>query len=698
MFAKLQKHKERKSKQQLKFRFDVYDIECINLPQNVFSVRVLLTRGAKVSLTSESFVDANTNSASFWSTSEETEENTNNNKLTQIVTLYREHTGQFEPKAYNVKLQACGNSTTFARGILDASKFCADTSALSEHGFETTHEMRMDNGVTRVRCKVRMTWLKNWTKGGASRRSEMDMTELSFISSANLSASFMANNDTSGMENDNDTNPFAMNMTTTTTNDNEKTEPPSSFAANGDEQDLSGFDEELGEETTTITTTPVSSSASPLRKFNTSEVKRSLSTTSYLSPIGECSTPELANNRADTIIANGVTNEEAVAREKALAEQQRQTTIVLESLRKEAKDLRRKNDELTRDRVELETQHEEETEKLKRKIDAMRDELRVKEEGQKDIEKSAFESSRALETQTRKLERLEADFAQAKMESSGLKEQTQSLEAALVALRNKQEEKKANDENIASLETSNSIIATTTTAMSTKYAEEIAALKTTLDENIASLETSNSIIATTTAMSTKYAEEIAALKTTLEKKEKQIIQLEHVVKKSAEEISREREKTDAMIHRIESERDLERTACETELAKCETEIESLKSQLVSVVQETTMLATDLRKDLQKRADKEIRDANEEAMKAREELDRCQKELEDTNVALHSHVSALVSAKTESAVAQGDVLELRLALRKTKEKFLDSLARLTRYETKDVMRRASLASAAPAPTA
>ena len=650
MFAKLQKHKERKSKQQLKFRFDVCDIECFHLPQNVFSCRVLLTRGAKVSLTSESFVDLNTNSASFLRTSEETEDNTNNNKLTQIVTLYREQTGQFEPKAYNVKLQACGNSTTFARGILDASKFCEDTSALSEHGFETTHEMRMDNGATRVRCKVRMTWLKNWTRGAASRRSEMDMTELSFISSANLSASFMANNSI-GIENDNDTNPFT--MTTTTTNENEKMVPPSS-AANGDEQDLSGFDEELGVETTT----PVSSSASPLRKFNTSEVKRSLSTTSYLSPIGECSTPELANNRADTIIANGVTNEEAVAREKALAEQQRQTTIVLESLRKEAKDLRRKNDELTRDRVELETRHEEETENLKSKIDAMRDELRVKEEGQKDIEKSAFESSRALETQTRKLERLEADFAQAKMESSGLKEQTQSLEAAMVALRNKQEEKKANDENIASI------------------------------------ETSNSIIATTTAMSTKYAEEIAAFKSTLEKKEKQIVQLEHVVKKSAEEISRERMKTDAMIHRIESERDLERTACETELSKFETEIESLKSQLVSVVQETTMLATDLRKDLQKRADKEIRDANEEAMKAREELDRCQKELEDTNVALHSHVSALVNAKTESAVAQGEVLELRLALRKTKEKFLESLARLTRYETKDVMRRASLASAPP----
>ena len=70
------------------------------------------------------------------------------------------------------------------------------------------------------------------------------------------------------------------------------------------------------------------------------------------------------------------------------------------------------------------------------------------------------------------------------------------------------------------------------------------------------------------------------------------------MKKSAEEISASERKQAAMIHRIESERDLERTACETELAKCETEIESLKSQLVSVVQETTMLATDLRKDLQ----------------------------------------------------------------------------------------------------
>ena len=387
-------------------------------------------------------------------------------------------------------------------------------------------------------------------------------------------------------------------------------------------------------------------------------MKRSLSTTSYLSPIGECSTPELANNRADTLIANSVSNEEAIAREKALAEQQRQTTIVLESLRKEARDLRRRNDELTRDRDELETQHEEETEKLKSKIDAMRDELRAKEEGQKEIERSALESSRALEMQTRKLERLEADFAQEKNESLGLKEQTQSLEAALDALRNKQEEKKANDENIVVIDTNSN------------------------NNN----NNSENVMATS-----KYEEDIAALKSTLEKKEKQIIQLEHVVKTSAEEISREREKTDAMIHKIESERDSERNAYETEITKCETEIDSLKSQLVSVVQETTMLATDLRKDLQKRADKEIRDANEEAMKAREELDRTQKELDETNVSLHSHVAALVDAKTESAVAQGEVLELRLSLRKTKEKLLETLARLTRFETKDVMRRAAKAN-------
>ena len=106
------------------------------------------------------------------------------------------------------------------------------------------------------------------------------------------------------------------------------------------------------------------------------------------------------------------------------------------------------------------------------------------------------------------------------------------------------------------------------------------------------------------------------------------------------------------------------------------------------------MATDLRKDLQKRADKEIRDANEDAMKARDELDACQKELEETNVVLQSHVAALVAAKTESAVAQGEVLELRLSLRKTKEKFLESLARLTRYETKDVIRRASATGSSP----
>jgi len=654
MFAKLQKHKQRKSKQQLKFKFEVYDFECFPLPRNIFSCRILLTRGAKVSMSGESSVETTTMSDNKTTTRAVFYESSDaNNKLTQIVTLYREENGQFEPKAYNVKLQSVGNSTTFARGTLDASKFINDMQALSEGGFESAHEMRMDNG-THIRCKVRMTWLKNATTKGSRRGSEMDLTELSFISSANLSASFVANNNIEN-ENDNSTNPF---MTT-----------PINGTGGGvlnninEEQDLSGFDEELGVDatTTTTTTTPVSSTttASSLRKFNTSEVKRSLSTTSYLSPIGECSTPELANNRADTLIANSVSNEEAIAREKALAEQQRQTTLVLESLRKEARDLRRRNDELTRDRDELETQHEEETEKLKSKIDAMRDELRAKEEGQKEIERSALESSRALEMQTRKLERLEADFAQAKNESLGLKEQTQSLEAALVALRNKQEEKKANDENIAVIDTNSN--------------------------NKNKNKNSENVMATS-----KYEEDIAALKSTLEKKEKQIIQLERVVKTSAEEISREREKTDAMVHKIESERDSERNAYETEITKCETEIDSLKSQLVSVVQETTMLATDLRKDLQKRADKEIRDANEEAMKAREELDRTQKELDETNVSLHSHVAALVDAKTESAVAQGEVLELRLSLRKTKEKLLESLARLTRFETKDVMRRAAKA--------
>ena len=127
-----------------------------------------------------------------------------NNKLTQIVTLYREENGSFEPKAYNVKLQSVGNSTTLARGILDASQFCSEDimQALSEGGYETKHEMRMENGVC-LRCKVRMTWLKNATsKGGSRRGSEMDMTELSFISSTNLSGSFVAHEN----NNNNNTN------------------------------------------------------------------------------------------------------------------------------------------------------------------------------------------------------------------------------------------------------------------------------------------------------------------------------------------------------------------------------------------------------------------------------------------------------------------------------------------------------------
>jgi myosin heavy subunit len=661
MFAKLQKHTQRRSKQQLKFKFDVYDIECFGVPKNAFTVRVLLTRGAKVSMTSESSVGTTKDAGrdgeercTTWAKFDDSVDG--NNKLTQIVTLYREENGSFEPKAYNVKLQSVGNSTTLARGILDASQFCSEDimQALSEGGYETKHEMRMENGVC-LRCKVRMTWLKNATsKGGSRRGSEMDMTELSFISSTNLSGSFVANeNNNNNNNNINNTNPFMKPMSGGFLNDSNEI-----VAANNDEQDLSGFDEQLEVDTTTTATmTPVSSTASPLRKFNTSEMKRSLSTTSYLSPIGECSTPELANDRADSIIANGITNEEVIAREKALAEQQRQTTIVLESLRKEAKDLRRKNDELTRDRVERETQHEEETEMLKRKIDDVRDELQLKEQEQKEIEKESSRSKSELETQTRKLERLEADFAQAKVQSLGLKEQTQSLEAALIALRNKQE-KMADYENIA------------------------------IEPNKSN---DSNIIA---AMTEKYEQEIDSFKSTLETKEAQITQLEHAVKTGVEEITREREKTDSVIHNMETERESERNAYETEISKCESEIESLKSQLVSVVQETTTLATDLRKDLQKRADKEIRDANEDAMKARDELDACQKELEETNVVLQSHVAALVAAKTESAVAQGEVLELRLSLRKTKEKFLESLARLTRYETKDVIRRASATGSSP----
>ena len=93
--------------------------------KNAFTVRVLLTRGAKVSMTSESSVETTLTTTTTkddakggpldgeerWSKSLDDSVD-GNNKLTQIVTLYREENGSFEPKAYNVKLQSVGNSTT----------------------------------------------------------------------------------------------------------------------------------------------------------------------------------------------------------------------------------------------------------------------------------------------------------------------------------------------------------------------------------------------------------------------------------------------------------------------------------------------------------------------------------------------------------------------------------------------------------
>ena len=86
--------------------------------KNVFYRRVLLTRGAKVSMTSESSVETTLTTTTTkddakggsldgeerWAKFDDSVDG--NNKLTQIVTLYREENGSFEPKAYNVKLQS----------------------------------------------------------------------------------------------------------------------------------------------------------------------------------------------------------------------------------------------------------------------------------------------------------------------------------------------------------------------------------------------------------------------------------------------------------------------------------------------------------------------------------------------------------------------------------------------------------------
>jgi len=109
---------------------------------------------------------------------------------------------------------------------------------------------------------------------------------------------------------------------------------------------------------------------------------------------------------------------------------------------------------------------------------------------------------------------------------------------------------------------------------------------------------------------------------------------------------------------------------------------------MSIVQETTLLATELRKDLQKRADKEIREALEAASLARSEADLLQDEIKETNKILESHVCALVSAKCDFAIAKGEALELKLQLKKQKEKILENFARLTKMETNNEIRRLS----------
>jgi hypothetical protein len=632
MFSKLRKRNERKGKQALKFRFDAHSIVAKGdvFTKQIYSSRCLFSRGAKVSMTENQDSDRKNGSVVFAES-----------QLTQIVTLYRDDKGMLEPKAYNIKLQAVANSTTFARGTLDVAQFAGDGS-LTEFGSEKAFRVVLSGNVE-FSCVVRMTWLKNAATSQSRRGSEMDMTELSFISSANLS-SFGGNGSDDFAQN----NPFTINDNNQRQQQQQQPHQQSFSLNQINEQDLTGFEGELLEkqEEERIEEDFAAASPSPLRKFNTSIV-RSLSTTSYLSPIGECISPDLANRRAEQLTLSGGDskriNEEALAKEKMAKELEKQNQIILESLRKEARDLRRKNDELTKEIRERDESHELEIEKFKVIIDEIRNDLKQSDTLRLAIEKESSALKFDMQTQTRKYERLESDFNVVKLENERLLE-----------------------------EITTKTTKKTTTTQTEGETESIMIERNENDVN--------------KATNVNYASVIELI--SWEKRDKVIKTLQENLKNATAEIARERNKIDGTFLQLETKHREQNNDLLLELEKLEQEVETLKRQNMSIVQETTLLATELRKDLQKRADKEIREALEAASLARSEADLLQDEIKETNKILESHVCALVSAKCDFAIAKGEALELKLQLKKQKEKILENFARLTKMETNNEIRRLS----------
>ena len=109
------------------------------------------------------------------------------------------------------------------------------------------------------------------------------------------------------------------------------------------------------------------------------------------------------------------------------------------------------------------------------------------------------------------------------------------------------------------------------------------------------------------------------------------------------------------------------------------ECEELRQHLQSVIAETTMLTTSLKRAANEAHETKLNAALAEAAIARCDLTATSEELADVRKVLDSHVIELVTSKVALAESQGALLEVRRELLRTKQKVSQMAARATKME-------------------
>ena len=137
---------------------------------------------------------------------------------------------------------------------------------------------------------------------------------------------------------------------------------------------------------------------------------------------------------------------------------------------------------------------------------------------------------------------------------------------------------------------------------------------------------------------------------------------------------------------LEGELELQRKAraaservLEEELEDVNQECEELRQHLQSVIAETTMLTTSLKKAANEAHEAQLNSALAEAATARCDLTATSEELADVRKVLDSHVIELVTSKVALAESQGSLLEVRRELLRTRQKVSQMAERATKME-------------------